>query len=460
MFIAVYVMAKRAWKRLLIANRGEIAVRIIRACQELGLETVQVYSEADRDSLPVRLADRAVCIGPAHATRSYLHAPFVISAALTSGADAIHPGYGFLAENAPFARLCAQAGLVFVGPDPETIATMGDKVQARRMAWDLGIPTIPGSVKVVADVGEAREVAEKIGYPILLKAAAGGGGRGMRLVGSAEDMAEHYAGAAREAAAAFGNAALYVERYLAHSRHVEIQVLADGATVLHCGERECSVQRRHQKLLEESPAPALREAVRARMAEAAVRLCQRVGYRSVGTVECLVEPESEQFYFMEMNTRLQVEHPVTECVTGLDLVKAQIRLAQGEPLAWCQSDIRLQGHAVECRITAEDPDAGFTPCPGRVTHVHWPGGPGLRVDSHLYTGYHVPPYYDALLAKIIAWGQDRQEALARMRRALDEMRVERIQTTLPLHQKLLRHPQFCAGAIHTRFVEDVLLETT
>jgi len=335
---------------------------------------------------------------------------------------------------------------------------MGDKVQARRMARDLGIPTIPGSVKVVADVGEAREVAERIGYPILLKAVAGGGGRGMRLVGSAEDIAEHYASAAREATAAFGNAVLYVERYLAHSRHVEIQVLADGATVLHCGERECSAQRRHQKLLEESPALALSEALRTRMAEAAVRLCQHVGYRSVGTVECLVEPESEQFYFMEMNTRLQVEHPVTECVTGLDLVKAQIRLAQGELLSWCQSDIRLRGHAVECRITAEDSEAGFTPCPGRVTHVHWPGGPGLRVDSHLYSGYQVPPYYDALVAKLIAWGQDRQEALGRMRRALDEMRLEGIQTTLPLHQKLLRHPQFCAGAIHTRFVEDVLLE--
>lgn len=451
-------MLSRPCKRLLIANRGEIAVRILRACQELGIETVQVYSEADRESLPVRLADRAVCIGPAHATQSYLNIPFILSAAVTSGADAIHPGYGFLAENAAFAARCAEAGLCFVGPAPETIATMGDKVQARRLARDLGIPTIPGSLGTVVDVTEAKQIADQIGYPVLLKAAAGGGGRGMRVVRRPEDMDVHYGHAAREAQAAFGQAALYLERYLSQSRHIEVQVLGDGTTVLHCGERDCSLQRRHQKLLEESPAPALSATLRARLLEAAVQLCQHVGYRSAGTVECLVDTASEQFYFMEMNPRLQVEHAVTECVTGLDLVKAQIALAQGEPLAWQQSDLVVQGHALECRINAEDPAAQFAPSPGRVTQLHLPGGPGIRVDSHCYSGYDVPPYYDSLLAKIIAWGRDRQEALARMRRALAEMRLEGIPTTLPVHQTILRAPQFCAGALHTRVLDDVLSE--
>ena len=447
-------MKRRAIRRVLIANRGEIAVRIIRACRELGMETVQVYSDADRDSLAVRLADRAVCIGPAHSRHSYLNGEFIVSAALTQGADAIHPGYGFLSENAEFAELCEGAGIAFIGPPAHVIRKMGDKAMARRMAEEAGVPVTPGSSGAVADAESAQTIAARLGYPVLIKAVAGGGGRGMRVVRRPGDIAAQFTEAGREAAAAFGDGSLYVEKYLERVRHIEIQVLADGATVLHLGERDCSIQRRNQKLLEESPSPALDAAARERIGEAAVRLCRHVGYRSAGTIECIVDTASGEFHFMEMNTRVQVEHPVTELVTGIDIVKAQLRIAAGEPLALAQEDVSLQGHALECRINAEDPDRGFSPSPGRIEGLHLPGGPGIRVDSHVYDGYTIPPYYDSLVAKVIAWGGRREESIARMRRALGEMRIGGVATTIGFHQRLLRDPRFERGDVHTRFVED------
>ncbi len=451
--------ARKPFRRVLVANRGEIAVRIHRACRELGLETVQVYSEADRDSLPVRMADHAVCIGPARSRDSYLNAEVIISAALTHRAQAIHPGYGFLSENPAFASLCEREGIVFIGPSADVISMMGDKAMARRMAQEAGVPTTPGSEGTIKDAEEARTVAARLGYPVILKAAAGGGGRGMRVVNSEKELADQYANAAREAKAAFGDDAIYVEKFLSRIRHIEIQILSDGETVLHLGERDCSIQRRNQKLLEESPSPVLDEAVRQRIGEAAVRLCRHVGYVSAGTIECILDPAGGEFYFMEMNTRIQVEHPVTELVTGIDIVKEQIRIARGERLSLRQSDVTLTGHALECRINAEDADANFAPCPGRIQAVQLPGGPGIRVDSHLYPGYQIPPYYDSLLAKVIAWGKDREESLARMRRALAEMRVEGVKTTLSFHERLLRNEQFRRGEVHTKFVEDVLLES-
>jgi acetyl-CoA carboxylase biotin carboxylase subunit len=448
----------RPIRRVLVANRGEIAVRVQRACRELGLETVQIYSDADRDSLAVRLADRAVCVGPAHSRQSYLNAESVVSAALTQGADAIHPGYGFLSENAAFAELCEREGIAFVGPPAEAIRKMGDKATARRMAEEAGLPVTPGSPGILADAGEARAAAERLGYPVLLKATAGGGGRGMRVVREPAQLAAEFASASREAAAAFGDGALYVEKYLERVRHVEIQVLSDGETVLHLGERDCSIQRRNQKLLEESPSPALDDAARERIGEAAVRLCRHVGYRSAGTIECIVDAASGEFYFMEMNTRVQVEHPVTELVTGIDIVKEQLRIARGERLSVAQSDVRMHGHALECRINAEDPEAGFAPRPGEVRRLHLPGGPGIRVDSHLYEGYRIPPYYDSLMAKVIAWGRGRDESIARMRRALAEMRVEGVPNTIAFHERLLGDERFRRGEVHTRFVEDVFME--
>jgi len=445
-------------KRVLIANRGEIAVRIIRACRELGLEAVQVYSEADRDSLAVKLADRAVCIGPPRSGQSYLNAEFIVSAAVIHGADAIHPGYGFLSENAHFAGLCEKEGITFIGPSSRVISLMGDKAMARRMADEAGVPTTPGSTGTVGDVVQAKAVAEGLGYPVILKATAGGGGRGMRIVWSENDLPTQYMDAAREAKAAFNDDSLYIEKYLTAIRHIEIQVLSDGQNVLHLGERDCSIQRRNQKLLEESPSPVLDDAMRAQIGEAAVRLCKHVGYTSAGTIECILDGRTGRFYFMEMNTRVQVEHPVTELVTGIDIVKEQIRIAQGVPLSLTQSDVRLSGHAIECRINAEDPDMGFAPSPGVVRNFHVPGGPGIRVDSHLYTGYRIPAYYDSLLAKVIAWGNTRAEAMARMHRAISEMRIDGVKTTLPFHQALLRNEQFRRGEVHTKFVEDVLLE--
>jgi acetyl-CoA carboxylase biotin carboxylase subunit len=443
-------------QRLLVANRGEIAVRILRACRELGIETVQVYSEADRDSLPVRMADRAVCIGPARAADSYLRADFIMSAAQTHGAQAIHPGYGFLSENAAFARMCREAGLIFVGPTPEVIDLMGEKSQARRMAVASGVPVTPGSDGTVADADHARLEAERVGYPVLLKAAAGGGGRGMRRVDRAVDIEQSYVAASREALAAFGDGALYVERFLTRVRHIEVQILSDGHNVLHLGERDCSIQRRNQKLVEESPSPALAPEMRQRIGAAAVQLCRHVGYTSAGTIECILDEASSEFFFMEMNTRVQVEHPVTELVTGIDIVKEQIRIAQGEPLRWRQEDVCWHGHAIECRINAEDPDAGFAPSPGLLGRVHWPGGPGIRVDTHVVPGYRVPPYYDPLLGKLLAWGADRQEALDRMARALDELQLEGVRTTAAFHRALMDNPDFRRGEVHTRYVEEFL----
>lgn len=449
---------KKPIKRVLVANRGEIAVRIIRACKELGLETVQVYSEADRDSLAVQMADHAICIGPARSADSYLVAPFIVAAALNFGADAIHPGYGFLSENAVFRRLCDENNLAFIGPSAQAISMMGDKAMARRMAKEAGVPTTPGSDGIIENAGRVKEIALTLGYPMILKAAAGGGGRGMRIIWNEDDIVRHYTDATREAKACFSDGSIYVEKYLTKIRHIEIQVLSDGKTVLHLGERDCSIQRRNQKLLEESPSPALDATIRTKMGEAAVRLCQHVKYESAGTIEFIFDETSGQFYFMEMNTRIQVEHPVTEAITGIDIVKQQLRIAQGESLDINQSDIQFRGHAIECRINAEDPNNNFAPSPGTIQLFYAPGGPGIRVDSHLYSGYQIPPFYDSLLGKIIAWGSTREEAIARMRRALSELRVEGVKTTTEFHEKLLVNEEFRRGHTYTTFVEEVLQE--
>jgi len=443
-------------RRVLIANRGEIALRILRACRELGIETIAAYSEADRDSLPVRLADGAVCIGRAPSSQSYLNIDALVGTAVAFRADAIHPGYGFLAEKPAFAERCARENVIFVGPTAEMIRLMGDKIEAKRAAREAGVPTTPGSEGAVADRDDVIDVARRIGFPLLLKASAGGGGRGMRIVPRAEDLNRLLTEAMAEAQVAFGDPAVYVERYLTNVRHIEVQVLGDGERVIHFGERDCSSQRRNQKLVEEAPSPVLDADTRARICEAAVSLCRRVRYTSAGTVEFILDQDSGAFYFMEMNTRIQVEHPVTEMITGVDLVKEQLRIASGEPLAIRQQDVRLTGHAIECRINAEDHAAGFAPCPGRVERYRPPGGPGVRVDSHLESGYDVPPFYDSLLAKVICWGRDRDEALARMTRALNEMQVEGVKTTVPFHLQLLAHERFRAGDVNTRFVHDVL----
>ena len=450
-------LPERPIRRVLIANRGEIAARIIRACHELELEAIQVYSDADRDSLPVQLADGSICIGPPPSNRSYLRSDLLIDAARVAKADAIHPGYGFLSENAAFAQACNEAGVVFIGPSARAIALMGDKATARRIATEAGVATTPGSRGTVADAAAARTVASEIGYPVLLKAAAGGGGRGMRVVRDEPQLAASFADAAREAQAAFGDGRIYVEKFLERVRHIEIQVISDGDTVLHLGERDCSIQRRNQKLVEESPSPALDDSVRARIGAAAVRICRKVRYVNAGTVEFILDAASGAFYFMEMNTRIQVEHPVTELVTGIDIVKEQIRVAQGERLRIAQEQVRLSGHAIECRINAEDPARDFAPSPGQVQALRLPEGTGIRVDSHIYQGYRIPPYYDSLLAKVIAWGDDRAEALARMRRALSEMQLEGVHTTIPFHLSLFADERFRRGDVHTRFVEDELM---
>ena len=453
-------MTRRALKRILVANRGEIAVRIVRACRELGVEAIQAYSEADRDSMAVELADGSICIGPGPSSSSYLNRDALIAAARAAKADAIHPGYGFLSENAAFAHACDEADIVFIGPGAAAIARMGDKAMARRIAAEAGVAITPGSNDTLADASAAGQVAARLGYPVLLKAAVGGGGRGMRVVRDQRELAARFADASREAEAAFGSGAVYVEKFLERVRHVEIQVLSDGHTTVQLGERDCSIQRRNQKLVEESPSPVLDAALRARMGEAALRICERVGYESAGTIEFIVDGMSGNFYFMEMNTRVQVEHPVTEAVTGIDIVKAQIRIARGEPLSFAQQDVRLSGHAIECRINAEDPARGFAPSPGEVRDLRLPGGPGIRVDSHLFASYRIPPYYDSLLAKIVAWGRDRDEAIARMRRALAETRIDGVHTTVPFHQSLLDDVRFRSGDVHTRFVEDELKVTS
>ena len=453
------IVATRPIRRILVANRGEIAVRIQRACRELGIETAQVYSQADRDSMAVQQADFAVCIGPARSSESYMRAETIVEAAKALRADAIHPGYGFLSENAGFARRCEREGIVFIGPSGDVIATMGDKASARAMAVAAGIPVTPGSSGTLESAAAARSVAARLGYPVILKAVAGGGGRGMRVVESEDALVGHYDAAVREAKAAFGDGTMYVEKYLTGIRHIEIQILADGQNVLHLGERDCSSQRRNQKLVEESPSPGLSPTLRAAMGEAAVKLCRHVGYRNAGTIECIVDPAKDVFYFMEMNTRVQVEHPVTECVTGIDIVKEQIRIAQGERLSIRQEDVRLEGHAIECRINAEDPERGFAPSPGTLGDVRFPGGPGIRVDSHIHSGAVVPPYYDSLIAKLIAWGRDRDEALARMRRALGELRIDGIKTTAAFVARLLDSDTFRRGEVHTRFVEQFIQES-
>ena len=439
-------------QKVLIANRGEIALRVIRACRELDLQTVAVFSTADQDALHVRRADEAVCIGPPHARESYLNVEAMLQAARQSGADAVHPGYGFLAENANFAAACRDEGLVFVGPSPDAIEAMGDKVAARRLAARAGAPTIPGT-EGTTSVEEALEVAGEIGYPVLIKAAAGGGGRGIRAARAEEELAELLAQAAMEADAAFGDGSLYLEKLLVDARHVEVQVLGDThGNLIHLFERECSLQRRRQKLFEESPSPALDADTRDAMTGAALRIAAAVGYENAGTIEFLLDRDGA-FYFIEMNTRIQVEHPVTELVTGIDLVKEQLRVARGEPLSVRQDEVAVTGAAIEVRINAEDPERDFLPSPGEITALELPGGPGVRVDTAAYAGYHVPPFYDSLVAKLICAGRDRAEAIARTRRALEEFVVGGIRTTIPFHLELLADPAVEAGDYHVEFLE-------
>jgi acetyl-CoA carboxylase biotin carboxylase subunit len=430
--------------KILIANRGEIALRVLRTCREMGIRTVVAHSTADTDSLPVRLADESVCIGPAEPRQSYLNIPAIISAAAITDSEAIHPGYGLLSENPAFAEICRACGITFIGPAPEAIRLMGDKAQARAMAQQAGAPVVPGSEGSLGSLDEAQALADKIGYPVMVKAAAGGGGRGMRIVREREALARAYATCQAEAGAAFGASDLYLERFVEDARHVEVQVLGDRNGIrVHLGERDCSVQRRHQKLLEESPAPALSRQTREGLWKAALAVANAVNYVSAGTVEFLVD-RSGAFYFIEMNTRIQVEHPVTEMVTGIDLIREQIRIASGEPLGYKQAAVRFNGHAIECRINAEDPEH-FVPCPGRVAAWVPPGGPGVRVDSHMMSGCTVPPHYDSLMAKIVVHGRDRAEAVARMQRALAETLVEGVKTTIPFHRQLLADPAFLAG---------------
>jgi len=439
--------------KVLIANRGEIALRVIRACRELGIATVAVYSEADRESLHVRFADDDVCIGPAPGRQSYLNIPRIIAAAEITGADAIHPGYGFLAENAEFAEICKASNITFIGPTADQIRAMGDKASARRLAKEAGVPTVPGSEGILSDVEEGGTVADDLGFPVIIKATAGGGGKGMRIAHTPEQFAQLFSLAQNEALAAFGNGDVYVEKYLERPRHVEIQVLGDTqGRVVHLGERDCSVQRRHQKLIEESPSPALTPELRTRMGDAAIALASAIGYVGAGTLEFLLDTDGS-FYFMEMNTRIQVEHPVTEMVTGFDIVKEQIHVAAGDPLGLPAELNGLRGHAIECRVNAEDPARNFQPCPGLITAYHPPGGPGVRVDTHVYAGYSVPPHYDSLLAKVIVHGRDRAEALARMGQALDSFILEGVTTTIPFLARVIRHPAFVAGDVDTRFLE-------
>ena len=443
------------FKKVLIANRGEIALRVIRACKELGIKTVAIHSEADAASLHVRAADEKVCVGPADAALSYRNIPNVLSAAEISGADAIHPGYGFLSENAHFAEVCESIGIKFIGPSSENIAMLGDKAKAREIVMKRGLPVTPGSPGELRSEEEALQAAQKIGFPVIIKATAGGGGRGMRVVNKAEDLARAFQAAQAEAKSTFGNESVYLERYFLEPRHIEVQVMADHrGHVIHLGERDCSIQRRHQKLLEETPSPAIDEKLRKEIGRVAVEAVKAAHYRNVGTVEFLLDKD-RNFFFMEVNTRIQVEHPITEMVTGVDLIKEQIRLAAGLPLTLRQQDVVMNGHSMECRINAEDPEK-FTPSPGTITKYSPPGGFGVRVDSVMETGSVVSPHYDSMIAKLITHGRDRQECMARMRRALDEFVIEGIKTTIPLHRRILDDPDFQKGHVSTTFLERFL----
>jgi len=443
------------FKKILIANRGDVALRVLRACQELKIPNVVVHSTADADSMPVRLADESVCIGPPSSTDSYLNIASIITAAGITGADAVHPGVGFLAENADFAEIVAAHGLTFIGPEPHHIRSMGDKVEAKITAAEAGLPLVPGSPGAVPTLDEARRIGADVGYPLLVKAASGGGGRGMKVAETADNLAEAFSSARSEAKAAFGDDTVYLERYLGQPRHIEVQVIADShGNVVHLGERECSIQRRHQKLFEEAPSPVLSAEQRAEIGGIAAEATQRMGYLGVGTMEFLYE--DGEFFFIEMNTRLQVEHPITEAITGVDLVREQIRIAAGMPLSFTQDDVTFTGHAIECRINAEHPQT-FMPTPGRITAYHAAGGPGIRVDSCLYTGYSVPPYYDSLIAKLIVYGDDRAHCLSRLKRALQEFVVEPIPTTLALHERLVDAPAVIDGSYNIRWLEEHFL---
>jgi acetyl-CoA carboxylase, biotin carboxylase subunit len=442
--------------RVLVANRGEIAVRIIRACQSLGIETVAAVSEADRESLAAKMATRVVCIGPPRSSDSYLKTAALLAAVQGTGCDALHPGYGFLSERAELAQACADNKITFVGPSADNITKMGDKLEARKIAASSGVATVPGSDHA-KNPREATAQAEKIGYPVLLKASAGGGGRGIKLVWNAQEMQTTFSTAAAEARAAFGNDTLYMERYIGNARHVEVQVLGDRfGNVIHLGERDCSLQRRHQKIVEEAPAYAVSKEVRAQICEAAATLARSIGYQNAGTVEFIFDNDTNEFFFLEMNTRIQVEHPVTEMITGVDLVAQQLRIARGEPLAFKQSDIGFSGHAIECRINAESPQHGFRPCPGRITHWEAPAGPGVRLDTHCYSGYFVPPFYDSLLAKLIVHGEDRSQAIARTKQALTVFQVQGIDTGIPFLQTVVDDADYLAGKVNTRWLEKKL----
>ncbi len=444
-------------EKVLIANRGEIALRIVRSCRELGIATVAVFSTVDKKALHVQLADEAVCVGDSLSNKSYLNIPNILAAATSRGVDAIHPGYGFLAENDKFAEMCNDHGIVFIGPSPKAIRSMGDKSTAKETMEAVGVPTVPGSQGLLSNVDEAYKLADEIGYPVIIKATAGGGGRGMRLVENSDNLEKMFKAAQGEAEAAFGNDGLYMEKFIKKPRHVEIQILADrSGNVVHLGERDCSVQRRHQKLLEESPSPAINTELRKKMGNAAIAAAKSIGYEGAGTVEFLVDDDNN-FYFMEMNTRIQVEHPVTEMVTGVDLIAEQIKIASGAKLEFNQDDIHLNGHAIECRINAEDPSHNFRPSPGKITGWLPPGGPGVRVDSHVYTGYEIPPFYDSLIGKLIVWGKDRNTAIKRMNRALNECAITGIPTTINFHLTLLNKSKFKQGKIHTKYVEEELL---
>ncbi|MEG4008778.1 acetyl-CoA carboxylase biotin carboxylase subunit [Microcoleus sp. Pol11C1] len=444
------------FSKILIANRGEIALRILRTCEEMGIATVAVHSTVDKHALHVQLADEAVCIGPPTSSKSYLNIPNIIAAALTRNAAAIHPGYGFLAENARFAEICADHQITFIGPSPAAMRAMGDKSTAKETMQRVKVPTVPGSEGLLADDREALSIARDIGYPVMIKATAGGGGRGMRLVREPSELPKLFSAAQGEADAAFGNPGLYLEKFIEKPRHIEIQILADNyGNVIHLGERDCSIQRRHQKLLEEAPSPALTQKLRDQMGHAAVAAAKSINYTGAGTVEFLLD-KSGKFYFMEMNTRIQVEHPVTEMITGLDLIAEQIRIAQGEKLQIKQNQVILNGHAIECRINAEDPDRNFRPHPGIISGYLPPGGPGVRMDSHVYTDYEIPAYYDSLIGKVIVWGRDRPTAIRRMKRALRECAITGVPTTLSFHQKILDSPEFLNGEVYTNFVEQFL----